>query len=109
MCCCSAVSQEKAWEKVAVWVRIPMVNMAGNLEDLLQELYVLQRNRNIRKAIHAIIRGSGRPVITHLQRVLHSQTPPLPIISTHGLCNACSLSRVFEEWRSIICCSCSSL
>ncbi|XP_021980505.1 uncharacterized protein LOC110876648 [Helianthus annuus] len=35
-------------------IKIPMVNTAGNLKELLKELNKVQRNWKIRKAIHAI-------------------------------------------------------
>ncbi|MFS7939565.1 putative reverse transcriptase zinc-binding domain-containing protein [Helianthus anomalus] len=46
---------KRVWEAITKWLRIPMVNIDGNLKELLQEILELHRSRNVRKAIHATV------------------------------------------------------
>ncbi|XP_022008318.1 uncharacterized protein LOC110907678 [Helianthus annuus] len=43
------------WEAVADWLHIPRLNTEGDIKDLLVELKELQRGKNKKRAIHAVV------------------------------------------------------
>ncbi|XP_021979327.1 uncharacterized protein LOC110875436 [Helianthus annuus] len=46
---------KRVWEKITMWIRIPMVNTDGNLKELLSELNEMNCSRKMRKVIQQLL------------------------------------------------------
>ncbi|KAJ0567858.1 putative RNA-directed DNA polymerase [Helianthus annuus] len=45
---------KRVWREVSNWTKTPMVNVEGNLTEVLQAFLEIQRSRDVRKCLHAI-------------------------------------------------------
>ncbi|XP_021971356.1 uncharacterized protein LOC110866517 [Helianthus annuus] len=45
---------KRVWEEVTKWTKLPMVNTAGSIAELLQVIMDSQRSQKERKVLHAI-------------------------------------------------------
>ncbi|KAM0054284.1 hypothetical protein Hdeb2414_s0006g00193221 [Helianthus debilis subsp. tardiflorus] len=84
---------KRVWEAVTKWLKIPMVNTERSPAEWLLEILEIQRNRKIRKVIHAVAieamwilwKTRNEKVFSGRQGVIQMMTEDIKEASFQGL------------------------